>query len=148
MARVLFTMMAVVLTLVTVLGIVFAGPITALFAPGFAAVPGKLELTVTLTRLVFPYIFCIGMVAAAMGILNALRDFWAPAMSPVVMNVVMIVGTIALAPWLGIYSLAVAVLLGGVAQMVSQLPALTTPRDPAGAVLGAAATRRCNASGR
>src|SRR5262249_12702248 len=123
-ARVLFTMMALVLAAITVLGVVFAGPITALFAPGFAAVPGKLELTVSLTRRVFPYLFCLGMVAAAMGVLNALRDFWAPAMSPVVMNVVMIVATIVLAPWLGIYSLAVAVLLGGVGQVVSQLPAL------------------------
>jgi putative peptidoglycan lipid II flippase len=145
-ARVLFTMMALVLAAITVLGIVFAGPITALFAPGFAAVPGKLELTVSLTRLVFPYIFCIGMVAAAMGVLNALRDFWAPAMSPIVMNVVMIVATIALAPWLGIYSLAVAVLLGGIAQMISQLPALRRlavpltpsfePRHPAVARVG------------
>ncbi|MCC6850504.1 MAG: murein biosynthesis integral membrane protein MurJ [Deltaproteobacteria bacterium] len=123
-ARVLFTMMALVLGVITVLGIVFAGPITSLFAPGFAVVPGKLELTIRLTRAVFPYIFCIGMVAAAMGVLNALRDFLAPATSPVVMNLVMIVATAALAPWLGIYSLAVAVLLGGVAQMASQLPAL------------------------
>jgi putative peptidoglycan lipid II flippase len=139
--------MALVLATITVIGIVFAGPITALFAPGFAAVPGKLELTVSLTRLVFPYIFCIGMVAAAMGVLNALRDFWAPAMSPVVMNVVMIVATAVLAPWLGIYSLAVAVLLGGVAQMVSQVPALRRlaiplapswePRHPAVARVGA-----------
>jgi putative peptidoglycan lipid II flippase len=146
-ARVLFTMMALVLAAVTVLGVVFAAPITTLFAPGFAAVPGKLELTVTLTRLVFPYIFCIGMVAAAMGVLNALRDFWAPAMSPVVMNVVMIMATLVLAPWLGIYSLAVAVLLGGVAQMLSQLPALRRlaiplapsfePRHPAVARVGA-----------
>src|SRR5262245_13421034 len=146
-ARVLFTMMAVVLAALTVLGIVFAGPITELFAPGFAAVPGKLELTIELTRLVFPYIFCIGMVAAAMGVLNALRDFWAPAMSPVVMNIVMIVATIVLAPWLGIYSLAVAVLLGGVAQMVSQVPSLRRlaiplapswePRHPAVARVGA-----------
>jgi putative peptidoglycan lipid II flippase len=146
-ARVLFTMMALVLAAITVVGVVFAGPITALFAPGFAAVPGKLELTVSLTRLVFPYIFCIGMVAAAMGVLNALRDFWAPAMSPVVMNVVMIVATFALAPWLGIYSLAVAVLLGGIAQVISQLPALRrlgipvtplwAPRHPAVKRVGA-----------
>jgi len=123
-ARVLFSMMALVLTGLTIFGIVFAGPITSLFAPGFAAVPGKLELTVSLTRIVFPYIFCIGMVAAVMGVLNALRDFWAPAMSPVVMNLVMIVATAPLAHWFGIYSLAIAVLLGGVAQMISQLPAL------------------------
>ncbi len=123
-ARILFTTMAVVLGLVTLLGIAFAGPISTLFAPGFAAIPGKLELTVSLTRIVFAYIFCIGMVAAAMGVLNALRDFSAPALSPVVMNVVTTVSTLALAPWLGIYALAVAVLLGGVAQMLSQLPAL------------------------
>ena len=146
-ARVLFTMMALVLAGVTLAGVVFAGPITALFAPGFAAVPGKLELTVALTRMVFPYIFCVGMVAAAMGVLNALRDFWAPAMSPVVMNIVMVVATAALAPWLGIYSMAVAVLLGGIAQMVSQIPALRRlgiplapsfePRHPAVARVGA-----------
>jgi len=129
-ARVLFTMMAVVLAVITAFGILFAGPITTVFAPGFAAVPGKLELTIQLTRLVFPYIFCIGMVAAAMGVLNALRDFWAPAMSPVLMNVVMIVATAGLAPWLGIYSLAVAVLLGGVAQMWSQVPALRRQEIP------------------
>ena len=146
-ARVLLTVMALVLAAVTLLGIVFAGPVTALFAPGFAAVPGKLELTIRLTRVVFPYIFCVGMVAAAMGVLNSLRDFWAPAMSPVVMNVVMIVATVVLAPWLGIYSLAVAVLLGGLAQMVSQLPALRqqgipvaplwVPRHPAVKRVGA-----------
>lgn len=145
-ARVLFAMMALALMMITVVGIVFAAPIAALFAPGFVAVPGKLELTVTLTRLVFPYIFCIGMVAAAMGVLNALRDFRAPALSPVVMNVVMIIATVVLAPWLGIYSLAVAVLLGGLAQMVSQLPALRRlgvpltpawePRHPAVARVG------------
>jgi putative peptidoglycan lipid II flippase len=129
-ARILFTMMALVLAATTVLGVVFAGPITAVFAPGFAVVPGKLELTVSLTRLVFPYIFCIGMVAAAMGVLNALRDFWAPAMSPVVMNVVMVIATVLLAPWIGVYSLAVAVLLGGVAQMVSQVPALRRQAIP------------------
>ena len=123
-ARVLFTMMAFVLALITLLGIAFAGPITTLFAPGFAVVPGKLELTVSLTRLVFPYIFCIGMVAAAMGVLNALRDFWTPAMSPVVMNIVMVAATFLLAPWLGIYSLPAAVILGGIAQMLSQVPAL------------------------
>ncbi len=123
-ARVLFTMMALVLGIITVVGIALAGPITALFAPGFAAVPGKLELTVRLTRLVFPYIFCIGMVAAAMGVLNALRNFWAPALSPVVMNVVMVVAMLALARPLGIYGMAVAVLLAGVAQVGSQIPAL------------------------
>jgi len=140
-ARVLFTMMAFVLALITLLGIAFAGPITTVFAPGFAVVPGKLELTVSLTRLVFPYIFCIGMVAAAMGVLNALRDFWTPAMSPVVMNIVMVAATCLLAPWLGIYSLPAAVILGGIAQMLSQVPALRRLAIPL-APPGSRTTRR------
>lgn len=123
-ARVLLTVMAVVLALVTALGIACAGPVARLFAPGFATVPGKLELTIGLTRLVFPYIFFIGMVAAAMGILNSLRSFAAPALSPVVMNLVMIAMPPLLAPGLGIYGLGVAVVLGGMAQLGSQVPAL------------------------
>jgi len=145
-ARILFTMTALVLAVVTLVGILLAGPIVATFAPGFAAVPGKLELAIRLTRVVFPYVFCIGMVAAATGALNTLREFAAPASSPVVMNAVTIAGTLALAPWLGIYGLALAVLLAGVAQMLSQLPALRRhgvpltpcwePRHPAVARVG------------
>jgi len=129
-ARVLATIMAVALVVIALLGVLFAAPITALFAPGFAATEGKLELTVTLTRMVFPYIFFIGMVAAAMGILNSLRNFTAPALSPVILNVAMIVITVALAPRLGIYSLAVAAVVGGVVQLLSQLPALRRLRVP------------------
>src|SRR5207244_2871752 len=105
-ARVLFTVMAVVLTAITVVGILLAGTITTLFAPGFAAVPGKLELTIRLTRMVFPYALLIGMVAVAMGVLNSLRDFVAPALSPIVLNLVIVAVVVAAAPWLGIYSLA------------------------------------------
>jgi putative peptidoglycan lipid II flippase len=122
--RVLGTTMGAVLAAITVLGVLLAGPLVRLFAPGFAATEGKLELTVALTRLCFPYIFCIGMVAAAMGILNSLRHFAAPALSPVVMNLVMLATAAALTPWLGVYSLAAGVLLGGAAQLVSQVPSL------------------------
>ena len=146
-AQILFTTMALILLVVTILGIALAGPLTRLFAPGFEAVPGKLELTVSLTRMVFPYIFLIGLVAATMGVLNSLREFTAPAMSPVVMNLVMVAAVPLLARPLGIYSLAVAVVIGGVAQLVSQLPAMVRhgvplaprwePRHPAVARLGA-----------
>lgn len=129
-ARVLFTVMAGVLAVISLLGVVFAGPITRLFAPGFAASAGKLELTVTLTRLTFPYVFFVGLVAVAMGILNSLRDFTAPALSPVILNVIMIVVAVALAPWIGIYSLAVGTVVGGVAQLLTQVPALRRARVP------------------
>src|SRR5262249_53547262 len=55
-ARVLFTVMGAVLLTLAFAGVVLAGPLTRLFAPGFAATPGKLELAVRLTRLVFPYL--------------------------------------------------------------------------------------------
>ena len=129
-ARVLFTTMAVVLAAISLLGVLFARPVTTLFAPGFAASEGKLELTVTLTRLVFPYLFFIGLVATAMGVLNSLRSFTAPALSPVILNAVMIVCAVALAPWIGVYSLAAGVVLGGVAQLLTQLPALRRLRVP------------------
>jgi putative peptidoglycan lipid II flippase len=129
-ARVLFTIMAVALAAITIAGVLLAAPITRLFAPGFATVPGKLELTISLTRLVFPYVLFIGIVAAATGILNSLRDFTAPALSPIVFNVVLVVVAIAAAPWLGIYGLAVGTVVGGMAQLLTQVPALKRLRVP------------------
>jgi putative peptidoglycan lipid II flippase len=129
-ARVLFTIMAVVLTVLAALGMLLAGPLTALFAPGFAAIPGKLELAVRLTRLVFPYLVFIGLVAVAAGVLNTLRDFTAPALSPMALNVVMVVCALALTRWIGVYSLVVGLLLGGLAQVLTQVPALRRARVP------------------
>jgi len=62
-ASALATFMAVVLVVITAIGVVFAPLWTSLFAPGFVGEPGKFELTVTLTRLVFPYIFLVSLVA-------------------------------------------------------------------------------------
>src|SRR5512140_3057350 len=123
-ARVLFTVMAAVLAVVAVVGVLVAGPLTALFAPGFRADPAELALAIRLTRLVFPYLVLIGLVAVAMGVLNALRDFTAPALSPIVLNVAIIVVALATTRWIGIYSLALGVLLGGAAQLLVQVPAL------------------------
>jgi putative peptidoglycan lipid II flippase len=145
-ARVLFTAMAVTLTGLALAGILLAGPLTRLFAPGFAADPDKLALAIRLTRIVFPYLVFIGLVAVAMGVLNALRDFTAPALSPVMLNVVIIAAALTLTRWIGIYSLAVGILLGGVAQLLVQVPALRRagvplrptwePRHPAVARVG------------
>ncbi|MBI3769466.1 MAG: murein biosynthesis integral membrane protein MurJ [Deltaproteobacteria bacterium] len=146
-ARVLFTVMAAVLTTLAAAGMLLAGPLTATFAPGFAATPEKLALAIRLTRLVFPYLVFIGLVAVAMGVLNALRDFTAPALSPVVLNVVIVASALALTRWIGVYSLAVGILLGGLAQLLVQVPALRRmgvplspcwePRHPAVARVGA-----------
>src|ERR1700676_451418 len=71
--NVCFTLLTIVMATVTILGMVFSPQIVLLMFPGFNASPAKLELTVFLNRLMFPYIFFISLVALCMGILNTVR---------------------------------------------------------------------------
>jgi putative peptidoglycan lipid II flippase len=125
-AQVVFTFVALVLAGITLLGIVFAEPIARLFAPGFLEDAEKFSLTVYLTRLMFPYILFVSLVALAMGVLNAVRHFMAPALSPVLFNVCIVACASLFAPILRepVLSLAYGVLLGGLAQLILQLPYL------------------------
>ncbi|MEK7210316.1 MAG: murein biosynthesis integral membrane protein MurJ, partial [Candidatus Binatota bacterium] len=126
-ARIVFTFLGLFLAVLTLLGMLFAAPLTQLFAPGFLADRGKFGLTVFLTRLMFPYVFFVSLVALAMGVLNSLRHFMAPALSPVLLNLSIICCAILFAPWMEIpvISLGYGVLLGGVAQLLLQLPYLS-----------------------
>jgi putative peptidoglycan lipid II flippase len=90
--------LAVVLTAVTLLGVLLAPGIVGVLAPGFAEIPGKLSLTVQLLRIMFPYIFLVGLAALFMAILNSLGHFLTPALSPSVLNVSMIVAALMIAP--------------------------------------------------
>ena len=125
-ARIVFTFATIFLAALTLLGIVFAVPLTRLFAPGFLANPEKFTLTVYLTRLMFPYIFFVSLVALAMGVLNSLRHFMAPALSPALLNLSIIVCALLLSPFLNqpVTSLAYGVLVGGIVQLLLQLPYL------------------------
>ena len=125
--RVIATFAVVTLGAVTVLGMIFAAPLTRLFAPGFATDPEKFSLTVFLTRLMFPYIFFISLVALAMGVLNSIRHFMAPALSPVLLNLSIILCAFLLPPLLDepAISLGYGVLLGGIVQLLLQLPYLS-----------------------
>ncbi len=125
-AQTAMTLTAIVLTLVTLCGILFSPFIISLIAPGFAATPQKFELAVYLNRLMFPYILLISLVALAMGILNADDHFLTPALAPVLLNLCMIAAALGLTPLLGnaALALAVGVILGGIAQLALQLPVL------------------------
>jgi putative peptidoglycan lipid II flippase len=68
-------------------GIVFAEPLVNLYAGGFREVPGKLELTIYLTRLMFPFLCMVAVAAVLMALLNALHHFFVPAVSPAMFNV-------------------------------------------------------------
>lgn len=124
-AWVLATTLAVVVTAIATAGVVLAPGLTRWFAPGFAADAEKFELTVRLTRWTFPYIALVSLVALCSGILNSLRHFAAPAMSPIFLNLAMIAAALA-SPWFHppVQALAYGVLLGGVVQLITQLAPL------------------------
>lgn len=122
-------LLTVILAIAVMLGVLLAPLIVRLIAPGFDGIPEKMQLTVGLTRIMFPYLFFIGLVALAMAILNTLGYFAAPALAPVLLNLAMI-GSILLAasfsplPGVQIVALAIGVLLGGMLQLGLQLPFL------------------------
>jgi len=124
-ANTLLTVITFLLTAVTLTGILLSPLIVRLFASGFGDTPGKLELTATLNRIMFPYMFLIGLSALAMGILNSFHRFGAPAFAPIVLNLTMIVFSF-LGSLFGdvTKTLAVGVVVGGALQLGIQIPAL------------------------
>ena len=120
------SILALVLFAVTAIGVAAAPLLVWISAPGFAADAGKFELTIQLTRITFPYIFFMSLVALAGGILNTMSRFALPAFTPVLLNVAFIVMALFAAPWFDppVLALAWAVFLGGVLQLAIQIPAL------------------------
>ncbi len=117
-------LLSIILTMLALVGILLSPLIVRIIAPGFAGSPEKLSLTITLTRIMFPYIFFIGMVALCMGILNVLGHFAAPALAPVFLNLAMIGGVFFISPHQSepITGLAIGVIIGGVLQLLLQIP--------------------------
>jgi putative peptidoglycan lipid II flippase len=130
-----------------VLGIVFARPLVELYAGDFASVPGKLELTVQLTRVMLPFLSMVAVAAVLMGMLNSLHHYFVPALAPAMFNIATIAGAFLLVPFMrsvglpAIGAIALAALAGGIGQVAIQWPAvrregfryrpLFDPRDPA-----------------
>ncbi len=105
-------------------GIFLAPWYVPFLASGFGS--EKLALTIRLTRLVFPFIAVIGVSAVMMGILNSQRRFFAASFAPVWYNVGMLLGILVLTPRMDppILGVGLGVLMGGTAQLLSQVPAL------------------------
>ena len=122
----LITALLVVTGVIVVLGIVFAEPLTRLFAQNFSQVPGKLELTIQLTRVMLPFLTLVAVAVACMGMLNSLGHFFVPALSPAMYNVSLILSAAVLVPLMPkagfepIMAIALGVILGGVGQIVAQ----------------------------
>jgi putative peptidoglycan lipid II flippase len=124
LARAVLTLLSLLLAVVTILGVLLSPWIVRLQAYGFGASGPKYELTVLLTRITFPYIFLVSLVAFFMGVLNSLRHFAAPAAAPILLNVGIIAGALWVSPWLSepIVGVAIGVLIGGVLQVLLQIP--------------------------
>ena len=103
------------LLLTSIAGIVFAPAIVLLMASGFASDPVAMSLSTTMTRIMFPYILFMSLVALAGGILNTWREFRVPAFTPVLLNLSFIAAALLLAPMMSepVYALAIAVFIGG-----------------------------------
>ncbi len=126
MLRAVLAAALLVLVVTTVAGVVAAPWIVAVIAPGFGGDPGQRDLAVLLTRVMFPYLVLVGLAAFAMGVLNSQGRFFAAALGPAVLNVGMIAAVLTLAARVDppILALALGVLVGGVGQLLVQIPTL------------------------
>ena len=116
-----------VLLVITVLGVVGAPLLAAVSAWGYHDDPVKFALLVKMLRITFPYLLLISLTGFAGAILNSYGHFAVPALTPVILNVVMIASALLLAPFFGEPTVALAwgVLMAGLLQLMFQLPFLS-----------------------
>jgi putative peptidoglycan lipid II flippase len=143
LASLLFNVIAVVLSLVTLIGVIFSKQIVGIVAGSFS--PEKAALTITMTQIMFPFILLVALAAIAMGILNTRGNFGVPASASTVFNVASIIAGLGFAYWLSgghwekpldknvipdmpaqwaIIGMAIGTLIGGAAQFFMQVPSL------------------------
>ncbi|MDC7702051.1 murein biosynthesis integral membrane protein MurJ [Vogesella indigofera] len=118
--------LSLVLLVVTALGMLAAPAIIWISAPGFAHDPDKMALTSDLLRITFPYILFISLSSLASSVLNTWNRFSVPAFTPTLLNVSFILCSLLLTPYFDppVLVLAWAVFIGGIAQLLYQLPHL------------------------
>jgi putative peptidoglycan lipid II flippase len=125
------TTLALFLSLIAIIGVFCADYLVAIYAPEFKATPGKHELTVALTRILWPFLPFVVLAAVWMGILNSRERYATPALAPSVFNIVSILSAFTLCVWVQqwfglhpIYGMAIGATLGGLGQWLVQAPSL------------------------
>jgi putative peptidoglycan lipid II flippase len=122
--------LAVVTLACVVVGWFLAPQLARWFAPEYALVPGKLELTTLLTRIMLPFLTMIALGVVMMGMLNALGRFFIPALSPAMFNIATLISAFTLVPlmprlgWPRIAGIAIGTVIGGAGQILLQWPVL------------------------
>ena len=111
--------LAIILLVITAIGILIAPVLIAIFAPGFIDESDRFDLSAQMLRITFPYLLFISLTALATGILNSYGHFGAPAFTPVLMNLSLITATVWVAPKMDepITALAWGVLIAGIVQL-------------------------------
>lgn len=130
LASLVFNGLLLIAILITTIGIIFAPLIITIIVPGFIG-QDAFSLTVTLTRIMFPFTIFICLAALVMGILNSCQHFTLPAFAPAVLNLCLIFSIFFLCPLFTqnpIYGLSLGLLLGGLFQLLIQIPALIKER--------------------
>ncbi len=122
LAQVILNILFVALFILTAAGMIASPFIVKLIAPGFAVDAEKFHLTVVLTRTLFPFLLLVGLWAYAMGLLNSLGKFAAPAFGPAFLNLSIIVCAVYFGE--NVFGLTAGVLIGGMAQLFIQFPPL------------------------
>lgn len=128
LANRLISALLVVLGAVTLVFVVFARGFVYLLAAGYADTPGKIELTIQMTRVMSPFLLCVALAAVVMGMLNAFGSFFIPAVAPAAFNVCCILAGIFLSPLMPrfgmepVVSMAIGALVGGASQFLVQVP--------------------------
>lgn len=122
----LLNVILLILIFITIAGIILAPFIVKVIAPGFIKDVGKLSLTIKLTRIMFPYIFFIGLTSVGIGVLNSFKYFTIPALTQVIFNILLIISLLILYFFfnMGVFSLGIGVLIGGFGQVIIQIPSL------------------------
>jgi putative peptidoglycan lipid II flippase len=130
LANLVINFLLVAISALCLIGILGAPWIVRTMAPGFAAIPGKLELTTLMTRIMTPFLLLVSLAAAVMGVLNTRRVFFLPAVAPTMLNLALILAGFVIAPYMPrfglepIVGMAFGAVLGGLGQLLIQVPAL------------------------
>lgn len=124
----IFTALFCILFIITTLGIIFTPQITSMIAPGFKAHPEKFQMTVLLTRWIFPFFLFISLAALVTGVLNSLKHFFLPAAAPAMLSIAEMAYLFLFMryfpPENQIVGLAIFVVVGGAAHFLVLLPSL------------------------
>ncbi|MGM0600768.1 MAG: murein biosynthesis integral membrane protein MurJ [Candidatus Rifleibacteriota bacterium] len=125
-----FSALLIVVGTLTVIGIVASPLIVKAIAPEFVNDPQKFDVTVTMTRIMFPFLLAVSWAALAMGMLNSLGEFFIPAIAPAFLNLSMILAGWLICPFAksfgmpAITGMAIGAMIGGIIQFAVQIPSL------------------------